>query len=164
MRASASLEHQINMNKSMIPKTGNKSSSKALSKRQLKFIDLYDGNAEQTAIKAGYSVKYAKRAGIRNLKNDTLRHLLEEKRQAEIKPEVMNRIQRQVFWSDIIRDESLSIRDRLRASELLGRSEGDFLERMDLSGETTTKIKITRLNIAWEGERDRLVETDIENI
>ena len=76
----------------------------------------------------------------------------------------MNRIQRQIFWSDIMRNESLPIRDRLRASELLGRSEGDFLERVDLSGETTTKIKITRLNIAWEGERDRLFETDIENI
>jgi hypothetical protein len=33
---------------------------------------------------------------------------------------------------------------RLRASELLGRSQGDFIERKELSGEITGSIHITR--------------------
>ena len=143
-----------------IYKATNNVNSKALSRKQLAFIDLYDGNLEQTALKAGYSKTCAKRTAIKNMHNNTIRHLIEQKRQIEIKPLVMDRIKRQEFWTKIILDEAIPIKDRLRASELLGKSEGDFLERVDLSGETTTRIKITRLNIAWEGEQP--IETDIE--
>ncbi|MDR1520833.1 MAG: hypothetical protein LBU23_11945 [Planctomycetota bacterium] len=47
---------------------------------------------------------------------------------------VANRKNRQAFLTRIMEDESLDIRDRLRASELLARSEGDFPTRAKNEG------------------------------
>lgn len=115
--------------------------SKALSKKQLAFIDLYDGNLEESAIKAGYNPISAKRTAIRNMHNATIRHLIQQKREAEIKPQVISRIERQVYWSNIMRDETNPLRDRLRASELLARSEGDFLDRVEHTGDIELCIR-----------------------
>jgi hypothetical protein len=44
-------------------------------------------------------------------------------------------------------NEEKDDKDRLKASELLGKSEGDFLDRVEHSGEIAiTKIKIKRIN------------------
>ena len=40
---------------------------------------------------------------------------------------VKSRKQRQEFWTDMMDDEDASRMDRLRASELLGKSEADFI-------------------------------------
>jgi hypothetical protein len=42
----------------------------------------------------------------------------------------MTRQQRQQFWSKVAGDESQEMKDRLRASELLGKSEADFTENL----------------------------------
>ncbi|MBF0259484.1 MAG: terminase small subunit [Desulfamplus sp.] len=124
--------------------------SKHLTAKQMAFIDLYDGNTTRTAVAAGYGVKSAKMAGIRNMQNVTIRNLIEQRQSQEIKPKVMDRIARQVFWSDITRDDGLPLRDRLRASELLGRSEGDFLERVHQDVNMTPPT----INIVW-GDHDQ---------
>ncbi len=115
--------------------------SKALSKKQLAFIDLYDGNLEESAIKAGYNPTSAKRTAIRNMHNATIRHLIQQKREAEIKPQVISRIERQIYWSDIMRDTEQDIKHRLKASELLARSEGDFLDRVEHTGDIELCIR-----------------------
>jgi hypothetical protein len=52
---------------------------------------------------------------------------------AEADPAVLTRQQRQELWSAIALGrppyEAASFRDRLKASELLGRAAGDFIER-----------------------------------
>ena len=68
-----------------------------------------------------------------------------------------------MFWTAIIRDESMNIRDRLRASGLLGKSEGDFLDRVALGNDSenpdTIKVVLELVNgkskkQAWgQGER-----------
>ena len=40
-----------------------------------------------------------------------------------------NHIDRQAFWTEIMRDKDINTRDRLKASELLGRDQGDFTKR-----------------------------------
>lgn len=42
---------------------------------------------------------------------------------------VLTREQRQNFWSSVIGDEAQNMADRLRASELLGRSNADFTDK-----------------------------------
>jgi phage terminase small subunit len=115
--------------------------SRALSKRQMAFVELYNGNLEQTAIKAGYSVKAAKIAGIRNMKNDTVRYLIQQRQTKELKPQVFSRIERQIYWSDIMRDTEQDMKNRLKASELLARSEGDFLDRVEHTGDIELCIR-----------------------
>jgi hypothetical protein len=44
----------------------------------------------------------------------------------------------------MIRDKSIPTMARLRASELLGKSQGDFIDRQELSGGINGSITITR--------------------
>ena len=48
-----------------------------------------------------------------------------------MKSTIMSREARQEFWTATIADTEHPIQARLKASELLGRSEGDFLERVE---------------------------------
>lgn len=41
---------------------------------------------------------------------------------------------RQIFWTEIMRSEEYEMRDRLKAAELLGESQGDFIHRHEHSG------------------------------
>jgi len=101
---------------------------KKLTYKQSKFAELWTGNATETAKLAGYgSPKYA---GILCMKNVTICHLIKEKREKEEKPHVATRIDRQAFWTETMQDSEQKIEARLKSSELLGRSEGNFLERV----------------------------------
>ena len=98
--------------------------------RQQRFIECYSGNATQAAIQAGYSEKTARSAGQRLLTNVDIQSAIrsrEEQRRAEL---IADREARQQFWTAIMNDESESMTARLKASELLAKSEGDFLERI----------------------------------
>ena len=116
--------------------------------RQKKFVDLWDGNQENSARLATY--KDANRAGVRCMQNDSICQLIRWGRDQEIKPDVMSRQERQKFWSDVlsgkIKEKSVDkngnvveypqkMQDRLKASDLLGKSEGDFLLRHEHTGE-----------------------------
>lgn len=106
--------------------------AKRLSDKQQKFIDLWTGVATETAALAGYS--NPETAGKRCMQNVQICTLIKEKRAAEIKPHVADRIERQEYWSETMRNKNEETKDRLKASELLGRSEGDFLDRVALGG------------------------------
>lgn len=45
-------------------------------------------------------------------------------------PKIANRQQRQEFWSSVMNDAEVDLSVRLRASELLGKSEADFTEKV----------------------------------
>ena len=112
---------------------------KQLSDKQLRFIELYAGNATEAAKLAGYA--HPEVQGKRLLKNVPICSLIAEKRKAEIKPHIKDRQARQKFWSDFMDNEEKDDKDRLKASELLARSEGDFLDRVENSGEISLNIK-----------------------
>lgn len=102
-----------------------------LTAKQKRFIEAYDGNATKAAIAAGYSPKWADRqAHILIDKNREVREAIqrrEEQRRSEL---IADRVARQTFWTAIMRDKDEAMATRLRASELLAKSEGDFLEKV----------------------------------
>ena len=101
-----------------------------LTTKQRRFIEAYTGNAKQAATAAGYSEKTSYSAGQRLLKNVDIQEAIrsrEEQRRSEL---IADRVKRQIFWTAIMNDESESMTARLKASELLAKSEGDFLERI----------------------------------
>lgn len=51
---------------------------------------------------------------------------------------VLSREGRQRWWARVMGDEGYELKDRLKASELLGRSDGDFIDRTELSLSATT--------------------------
>lgn len=54
---------------------------------------------------------------------------------------IADRIDRQVFWTNMMEDERAKPVERLKASELLGRSEGDFIERI----QTDVELNISNI-------------------
>ena len=113
-----------------------------LTVKQQKFVDAYTGNATKAAIAAGYSTPEI--AGHRCLQNAKIRKEIKHRQKKENKPEIMSRQERQKMWTDIAKDTDLSVRDRLRASELLGKSEMDFTEKIQHSGDV-------EISISWAG-------------
>ena len=108
---------------------------KPLNYRQNLFAEYYaegetQGNATQSAIKAGYKETTAYSMGQRLLKHVEVKRVIDDRTQ-EIRTEsIATRKKRQEFWTETMQDEAKSMSDRLRASELLGKSEADFTDRI----------------------------------
>ncbi|WP_286293649.1 terminase small subunit [Methylomarinovum tepidoasis] len=62
------------------------------------------------------------------LRIDELRQAIEEEAIADAKA-------RQRWWTQIMYDETAELKDRLKASELLAKAQGDFIERREVSGQ-----------------------------
>lgn len=99
--------------------------------RQKKFVELYDGNATLTAKRAGYSEKTAYAIGHENLKKPEIIQAIKTRSEKEDMPQIASRQNRQAFWTRIMNDSSFTISARLKASELLAKSEADFSEKFN---------------------------------
>jgi phage terminase small subunit len=131
----------------MAKKTDNvqKNKNLELSPLQKRFVEFYDGNATEACRKAGYSEKCARQAGTMNMKTPKIIRAIRTRENNKKRTNVAKRIERQEFWSKTMRDIKIDIQHRLKASELLGKSEADFTDRLvvtkplliikDLSGE-----------------------------
>ena len=95
--------------------------------KQQCFIDCYDGDLKKAAKKAGISYIYARSLYTKTDILEAIKH----REDTEVRPStIMTRQQRQQFWSKVADDDNQEMRDRLRASELLGKSEADFTENL----------------------------------
>ena len=98
---------------------------------------LLQGYNQADAYKLAYPAQARQRPGTlypnasRLAADSKVKARLAELRAAVAAPAILDAIQRQEFWSHIICDDSKDTRDRLRASELLGKAQGDFIERTE---------------------------------
>lgn len=101
--------------------------------KEQRFIDFYNGNATEAARKAGY--KNPERSGKQNVRKRTILEAIKNREKKRNKSKIASREERQEFWTDMM-DDSEKDSDKLKASELLGRSEADFTENIkhDASG------------------------------
>ena len=107
--------------------------------KQQKFIDCYDGDIKKSAKKAGITYGYARKLGTKRNILTAIRNRIDN----EIRPkDISNRQQRQAFWSKVMNCDAYLIRDRLRASELLGKSEMDFPNKMVVTGDEGGPVQI----------------------
>ena len=111
---------------------------KQLSDKQLRFIELYAGNATEAAQKAGYS--HAENAGMRCMKNAQICTAIAEKRSKEVVEGIADRQQLQKLWTDVAFDKEETMRERLKSSELLGKSLGVFLDKTEHSGSVNFNV------------------------
>lgn len=113
-----------------------------LTVKQQRFVDCYDGNATQAALKAGYSKRTAPFIGAENLKKPQIAAALAERESKSASSNIATREERQAFWSSVLRSEAEQMKDRLKASELLGKSNADFIDRFQQDGPVEINIKI----------------------
>lgn len=106
-----------------------------LSDRQRTFCEFFSqngGNALQAARDAGY--KFPEAESVRLMKKPGIRQALESLRASTTNAAIMTREERQQMWSEIARAKDEATKDRLKASELLGKSQADFIERKEITG------------------------------
>ena len=109
---------------------------KKLTTKQQRFVDFYDGNATEACRKAGYkgSENTLKSVASKNMTKHDIISAIESRERLSKEKAIMDRESRQELWTMIALDVNERTDIRLRASELLGKSEGDFIDRHELSG------------------------------
>jgi len=107
-----------------------------LTTKQQRFVDFYDGNATEACRKAGYKGNENTLNQMANklVRNGKIKTAIEKREKLSNKRIIMDRESRQELWTMIALDKEERTDTRLRASELLGKSEGDFIDRHELSG------------------------------
>lgn len=114
-----------------------------LTDKQQRFVDLWTGNAEETAKLSGYMAP--NKAGERAMKHVGICRLIQEIRKIELKPLIATREDRQKFWTETMVDTDEDMKYRQKASELLGKSEGDFIERRVIEGAITVEQRLRQI-------------------
>lgn len=105
--------------------------------KQQAFVEHYAacGNATEAARRAGYKKPHPQ--GAENLLKPTIRAALATLVQEKSQARIATLEERQQFWTSVLRGDegyAAEMRDRLKASELLSRCRGDFLERREMTG------------------------------
>ena len=115
-----------------------------LTEKQRRFVEAYmgaaAGNATEAARIAGYkgNAKTLGVVGSENLAKPCIQEAIEVRTKSD--PAIATREARQRFWTEVMLgrgehgSEFVEMRDRLKASELLGRSQADFVEKIEHSG------------------------------
>lgn len=103
-------------------------------KTKLKKVAIYYageamGNAEKSAIMAGYSPRYARGNAYKLIKRKEVQEYLKylhSLAQEEEQKQIATIADIQSFWTHIMNDEEQTIKNRLKASELLAKAQGAF--------------------------------------
>lgn len=101
-----------------------------LTPQQYKFVLAFakGATATQAAKDAGYSEAYADREACRLVEKPQIVAALADLTKQIARPTIATIKDRQEWWTKVIHDGEAKLADRLRASELLGKSQGDFIE------------------------------------
>ena len=111
-----------------------------LTAKQKAFVEYYAepesesyNNAYQSAIRAGYAHKTANNSIQHVLGNVGVQQAIEAYKAKKRSLHIASRQERQDFWTRVANGEidGTSMSDRLRASELLGKSQADFVDRVE---------------------------------
>ena len=113
---------------------GKKNKTDGLSPMQKKFVECYDGNGYASAVKAGYSEKNARMQACRLLTKEHVVNAIKKRNEKATVLRILSREERQNFWTRIVLgEEDADMKERLKASELLGRSQADFTDNLKIN-------------------------------
>ena len=133
--------------------------TKGLTQKQRRFIDEYiiSGNATRAAIKAGYSKKTAAVTATENLRKPNIKAEI-ERRNAEIQSEkTADMTEVMEYLTSVMRGEQtesvatskgvfsgveVSAKDRIKAAELIGKRNGAWTDKKELSGDLNIDIGV----------------------
>lgn len=112
-----------------------------MNQRKRAFCEAYliSGNATDAAREAGYSPRSACSIGQRLLTFDDVREYLEQRNQEISAANTAQMEEVRQFWTATMRDENMKPSDRLKASELLAKTYGAFLERVEVDADVKTR-------------------------
>lgn len=105
-----------------------------MNQRKRAFCEAYllSGNATKAAAEAGYSSKTARSIGQRLLTFADVQEYLEQRNKEISAANTADVEEIRRFWTATMRDGGAKTGERLKASELLAKSYGAFLDRADV--------------------------------
>jgi hypothetical protein len=114
--------------------------SRKPSPRLLDFRTRYldHGNATLAAREAKY--KNPNKIGPRLAKHPVVRAALHAKQEVALSHGIASRQERQEFWTQTMRDQALDMQHRHKGSELLARSAGDFIDKLEIQSAQLSDI------------------------
>ena len=103
-----------------------------VNERQKKFAEYYaqSGNTVQSAIKAGYSEKYAKADACKILDNPSVSEYIRELSEKAQNERIMTAKERQALLSDIAKDDENAPSDRIKAVDTLNKMTGEYITKV----------------------------------
>lgn len=127
----------------------------ALTTKQKRFAELYDGNGVKTAKEAGYNgnSNVLNQIAIKNLANPRIRTIIDAREGERFDGKIADREDRQLFWTKVMYDDSQAMSLRLQASQLLGKSQADFVDRQQIDAQINKQSVIMIPNLTkdeWE--------------
>lgn len=124
-----------------------------LNARQRKFAEYYaqSGNAAESAVKAGYSAKYANTNASKLLQNTTITNYIKELSEKLKDERIMTAKDRQVLLSDIARDDENEPNDRIKAVDTLNKMTGEYTVKVDAKVEQSEKLSDVFKQLGGEG-------------
>ena len=125
-----------------------------LNARQKAFCEFYvaSGNATESARKAGYSENYSKDRIHILMKNVGICRYIEELNKKVKDNRIADIKEVKEFWTEVLRNENQKIQDRLKASEYIAKTNGAFLDKVEVKGEVKTTNPFS--NLTTEELRD----------
>lgn len=130
--------------------------------KQQRFADEYiiTGNATQSAVKAGYSSKYANTNANKLLQNTTIKNYIDERLEKLESEKIATQEEVLQYLTSVMRGEKTepllvldgegtqkviqavpNVQSRTRAAELLGKRYGTFTDRVDINAQIESKPK-----------------------
>lgn len=124
-----------------------------MTERQKKFAEYYaqSGNTVQSAIKAGYSEKYANARAYEMLGNVGVAEYIRELSEKVQNDRIMTAKERQVLLSDIAKDGDNDPADRIRAVDTLNKMTGEYVAKIQAEVKTSEKLSDVFNQIGGEG-------------
>lgn len=111
--------------------------------RQKKFAEYYieSGNVSQSAVRAGYSEKFAKSKSYLLLENSLVVEYIQELSEEMQDKRIMSAKERQAVLSDIARNKSHmeETGDIIKAIDTLNKMTGEYLNKVEVSGNIETQ-------------------------
>jgi phage terminase small subunit len=122
----------------------------SLTEKQQRFVDYYlaSGNAEEAATKAGYN---ARGNTTKLLQNTTIQKAIKERNKVLESARIANMEEVKELWTNILRNNGMDVKDRLKASEYIAKTNGAFIEKQHITGGMT-------INLSPEERRARIDE------
>jgi len=119
-----------------------------MTEKQKKFCDYYIELADATkaAIKAGYSEKTAYSIGSENLRKPELLKYIEQRQEETKNDRTADMIEVKEFWTKVLRNEYEDMSNRIKVSELIGKSNGAFIDKHIVSDKTEMTSLLESIN------------------
>jgi phage terminase small subunit len=117
-----------------------------LTEKQKRFAEEYvkTGNATQSYINAGYSAtkREVAEANARKLLGNysSITQYIKELNNQLISHQIADMEEVKTFWTNTMRSGNAELKDRLKASEYIAKTNAAFIEKKEITGEMTQNI------------------------